>query len=386
MKEDDLVFTGYGMATAIGCSTQNIMTSLLDGKTNFRAHPLLKTPVVAYLDEADLNYGINLRTARKLDRFCLLSMQAFVQGLKSANLAESDIHDFGIILGNSTGGWSFVEPQMDNIYNGNYELLSPYVATAWFPTAPQGEISIQYKISGYSKTIAADALSFGYALDHARDLCEREVLPGAFVGAVEAPLSPLVYNACMRTEPLSKAGTYLPFHPKSDGYILGEGAGLMVLETRHKARSRNILAPVRIAGLGIAQSLHEAIQSCLEEAKTSAEDVDCIFLDAKGTKSYDEEEFAVLENLFGASKDVYLTTTKTLHGSLLAADFAVQTALGVLSLQNQTIPCGLWSKNEHTAASFGRMVFDKPVAGQFKNVLVYARNLDGSSACLLLAC
>lgn len=385
MREDDLVVTGCGIATALGCTTQDIMTCLKEGNTHFRAHPQLNSQRVAYLNDDTLYNGINLRIARKLDRFCMLAMQAFNQTLQSSNISESAISDFGIIVGNSTGGWSFVEPQMDDLYNGNYELLSPYVATAWFPTAPQGEISIQYKISGYSKTIAADALSFGYALDHARDLCARGVLPGAFVGGVEAPLSPLVYNACMRTEPLSPTGTYLPFHDKSDGYVLGEGAGFSLQEPFGLVQERkgNVLAYIK--GLAIAPTLCDAIKDCLADASVPAAEVDCIFLDAKGTSEYDKEELAALKAVFGQCRDVYMTTTKTLYGSLLAADFAVQVSMGVLALQAQTIPRGLWSKSDHTLPSFGRVVLDKPIETLIKNVLVYARNQDGASACVLLS-
>jgi 3-oxoacyl-[acyl-carrier-protein] synthase II len=389
MKTESLFITGCGVATALGCNHTSFITNLMEGKANFRKHRQLENlenwnPQVAYIDDEILNEGINSRILRKLDRFSLLSLQTFQQTLKHAALNDVDVQSFGILLGNSTGGWTFVESQMEDIYKGNYDTLSPYVATAWFPTAPQGEISIQSKVSGYSKTFAADALSSGYALEHACYLIKNDYLPGAFVGGVEAPLSPLVYNSCIRYEPLSPSGNYLPFHPQSDGYVLGEGAGLLAVEASASIQKRNGKPLARIAGLGIGSSLSEAIQACLQEAERLPKDVDCIFLDAKGIATYDDEEYAVLDHYFHSCNNLYLTTTKTLHGSLLAADFAVQLAVAVLALVNQKIPVGLYSKNHHHQPPFGQLVIDHSIDTKLNNILLYARNLDGSSIVVLI--
>ncbi len=382
----DLVITGVGITTAIGSGSTATMRSLTEGKSRFCSHRQVEglNHSVAYVEDTDLVEGVGPRTLRKLDRFALLSMQTFRQALNGANLDGESAHEFGILVGNSTGGWSFVEPQMDAIYNGDYDALSPYVATAWFPSAPQGEISIQHKISGYSKTFSADALSIGYALEHACYLINHDYLPGVFVGGIEAPLSPLVYNACLRVEPLSVSGRYLPFHEQSDGYLLGEGAGFLTIEPYDNVLERKGTPLARISGMGIASELSESIKICLENAKKRPKDIDCILLDAKGINRYDNEEYAVLEENFCSCDNLYLTTTKTLHGGLLAADFAVQLVMAVLSLRSQKIPRGLWSKDEHRRPSFGNLVLDTPVEKKLANVLAYARNLDGSSCAVLV--
>ena len=183
----NLVITGVGITTAVGSGLDGMTRGLMEGKKHFRFHRQIedkegRKPLVAYVEDADLIDGISPRILRKLDRFSLLSMQTFRQAFNQADLTQELAYEFGILVGNSTGGWSCVEPQMDDIYSGNYDALSPYVATAWFPSAPQGEISIQHKISGYSKTFAADALSVGYALEHACYLMNQDYLPGVFFG------------------------------------------------------------------------------------------------------------------------------------------------------------------------------------------------------------
>jgi 3-oxoacyl-(acyl-carrier-protein) synthase len=389
MKAEDLCITGCGIATAIGCDSHEFMTNLEEGKSKFRSHPLIQAEnkwnsVVAYVDEEDLNRGINSRIARKLDRFTLLSLKAFQEAQKHAALTNEIIYPFGLLLGNCTGGWTFVEPQMEDIYRGNYENLSPYVATAWFPTAPQGEISIQSKISGYSKTFAADALSSGYALEHACYLIQHGYLPGVFVGGVEAPLSPLVYNSCIRHESISSSGNYLPFHKDADGCLLGEGAGLLTVEAFSNIQQRNGRPLARIASIGIGSNLSEAIERCLDEAMKKAEDIDCIFLDAKGTPSEDYEEYCMISKYFGCCRELYLTATKTLYGNLLAADLAVQLAIAVLSLWQKKIPRGLFSKNNHIMPPTGHLVLDRPIEKKLKYILVYARNRNGNTLGVLV--
>ena len=100
MKIDDLLITGCGVATTIGCNTSKFMNNLSQGFTNFRWHPQIKErdlwkPIVAYLDDTDLEAGIDRRSLRKLDRFSLLSMQAFSQALKHSSLSDQAIHPFG---------------------------------------------------------------------------------------------------------------------------------------------------------------------------------------------------------------------------------------------------------------------------------------------------
>lgn len=308
----------------------------------------------------------------------------FRQSYDLSGLNQEALQDFGILLGNSAGGWSYVEPQLDDIYVGNHENLSPYVATAWFPTAAQGEISIQYKISGYSKTFSADSLSAGYALDHAIYLMNNDYLPGAFVGAMESPLSPLVYNACVHSQEVSLSGQYTSFSKKSDGYLLGEGSGVLTLEKYRNIKARKQPALARIAGVGIAPTLSTSIQNCLNNSNLQSEDVDCIFLDAKGSFTQDIREINELESVFNSCKNTLLTTSKPLYGHLLDASFAVELIVAVQSLIQQKIPCGLFSENDPIHLGFGKLLVDDAIQAPLNNVLIYACNSQGATTSVLL--
>jgi 3-oxoacyl-(acyl-carrier-protein) synthase len=156
----------------------------------------------------------------------------------------------------------------------------------------------------------------------------------------------------------------------------------MELEERARARDASLLA--RVASIAFAPTCAESIELCLEQAKIRPKDINCVFLDAKADLSWDVEELNDLNQCFQGCPELYLTTTKPLHGSLLAADFAVQLVIAVLALIHQKIPRGLWSENHHKAFPVGRLVLDDPIDKPLKHVLLYARNLDGSAISVLL--
>ena len=108
---------------------------------------------------------------------------------------DIDLKNMGIILGNTLGGWSYVEEQLATLYlKKDMTVINPYVATAWFPTASQGELSIFNGILGYSKTFCGGELSSGFALKHAYDSIMSGKITTAIVGGVEAPNTQLIHN------------------------------------------------------------------------------------------------------------------------------------------------------------------------------------------------
>jgi len=245
-------------------------------------------------------------------------------------------------------------------------------------------ILILFKISGYSKTFSADALSAAYALDHALYLMQNEYLPGAFIGAAESPLTPLVYNACVHSEEISLSGTFLPLSKHADGCLLGEGAGIITLERYDNAQLRGQKAFASIIGLGIDATLSGSIAHCLEQAGRGIDDIDCVLMDLKGSLFHDGRQINELDTFFGDSKKPWLTTCKPLYGNMLGADFAVDIVIAVQALIAQKIPCGLSSDDELLRPKCGKLVQDQSINAPLKTILVYACNAEGASISVLI--
>ena len=164
-------------------------------------------------------WGLGSRDARKLDRFSLLALAAARQALSGLTAAE--IAECGIVSGTMLAGWSFTEPQLSLLHGPGLAAMSPYLATAWFPAAPQGEISIHLGLGGYAKTVTTDQCSGAAAIAMAAACVRSGRSPRLLAGGAEAPRTTLVAAAmhgCGRAiGQLSDGAAYLLLEAGGDG-------------------------------------------------------------------------------------------------------------------------------------------------------------------------
>lgn len=133
------------------------------------------------------------REARKLDRFSLLALAAAKEAIHGSKLDSRNLSSCGIYSGNMMGGWTFTEPQVRALHRDGLEAVSPYLATAWFPGAPQGQISIHLGLVGFAKTVTTDRCSGAQAIGLAFDRMKAGLKPGLLLaGGAEAPITPFV--------------------------------------------------------------------------------------------------------------------------------------------------------------------------------------------------
>lgn len=148
---------------------------------------------VADLQELCASASIGMRDARKLDRFSLLALAAAKTAIRESNLPADTLSTCGVFSGNMMGGWTFTEPQVRTLHRDGLDCVSPYLATAWFPGAPQGQISIHLGLTGFAKTIATDRCSGSQAVGMAYQRIRAGLEPGLLLaGGAEAPLTPFV--------------------------------------------------------------------------------------------------------------------------------------------------------------------------------------------------
>jgi len=190
---------------------------------------ILQPAAVALPDrDLDESAGLGPRDKKKLDRFSTLSLAAAKRALRHAHpldgsLKNEDLRDCGIFVGNTTAGWTFTEPQLRELHRpqARIDSISPYLATAWFPAAPQGLISIQLGLHGFSKTIAGDRCAGSQAIGLAFDQIQLGRCEMALAGGVDAPLTPFVEAGCRNHRERER---------------LAEGAAFLVLQASGTAR------------------------------------------------------------------------------------------------------------------------------------------------------
>ncbi|WP_138500855.1 beta-ketoacyl-[acyl-carrier-protein] synthase family protein [Nostoc sp. PA-18-2419] len=384
------VISGIGLATPAGSDLETVWQTLAKGTPLFQPLKIFNDEPaeqwVACVDDDQLDHNLSKRQLKKLDRFTILSLAAVNGVLQDSQFPLNDqTRDrLGILMGNCTGGWSYVEPMMYPLYTEGMQAINPYVATAWFPAAPQGEISILYSIGGYSKTIAGERISAGLALEQSMWLIERQRLDALLVGGAESPLSALVLNAFREDGQTSAQNQYRPFSQEADGCLLGEGAAIVLLESQEQAQARGAKIYAEVLAIARGMCLEGCLRRCLEIAQLSPQDIDYVLLDAFGTPEKDGEEYHALHAVFGNHEQLAMSSPKSMYGNLVGANMALDLALACLSLERQTVLPTCLQTGSLKVPPLGQHIVGKSQPRLLNHILVNGRDRDGQSVVVLL--
>jgi 3-oxoacyl-[acyl-carrier-protein] synthase II len=232
-----IVISGLGALSAHGQNIEAICA---------RSGALLPDEVRRRLDEdVDLLPVRNLnasavsgRLRKKLDPFTIYGLCAADMAIKNSGVLESDIdrNRVGIFVGNCLGGWSFTEPELQKLHTAGVDMMSPYVATAWFPAALQGQISLQYDLKGYSKTYSASGVAGVQAIGYAAEAIQHGRADVIVCGASEDISSPYTHAVLQAYDYGSESRHSV--YGKERHVDFAEGAAFMVIESLEHAKRR----------------------------------------------------------------------------------------------------------------------------------------------------
>ncbi len=361
---DKIAITGIGVVTPSGIGKRQFWANIKSGRsfikeiTRFDA---LRYPsrIAGQIDDLEKYSHISERLLKKIDAFSHMALVAAEMSLKDAgiDIKNEDPSLVGIFLGNAIGGWLYAETELRDMYIEGRKGVSPYMASAWFPAAPQGQVSIYYGIKGFSKTVVADRASSLMALGYARKVLSKNKLNMILAGGMEAPVTPYALLCCNTYGALSKNNSspqaaYRPFDKNRSGCVIGEGSGVMVMESVERAKSRKANILVLISGYATTcdgvdrincasdgKELARAIKEALLDAKAEPSDIDYISLDGLAADLWDNSEVEAIKSVFGEkAKNIPVSCPKSMFGNLLGASGAVDLITTILAMENSLIP------------------------------------------------
>jgi len=361
---EKIAVTGMGVVAPSGIGKRQFWANIKAGRSfvkEITRFDSSKYPshIAGQIDDLEKYSHVSERLLKKIDAFSHMALIASEMSLQDAGLdiKNEDPNLVGIFLGNAIGGWLYAETELRDLYLEGREGVSPYMASAWFPAAPQGQVSIYYGIKGFSKTVVADRASSLMAVGYAKKVLGKNKLNLILSGGMEAPVTPYALLCCSTYGALSKnnadpKGAYRPFDKKRDGFVIGEGAGIMALEgvTRAKSRKANILAIIsgygttcdgvnRINPAADGVELSRAIKMALDDAKVSPEKIDYISLDGAAVDIWDNSEIKAIKNIFGKrSNTIPASCPKSMYGNLLGASGAVDLITTILAMEHNLVP------------------------------------------------
>jgi 3-oxoacyl-[acyl-carrier-protein] synthase II len=257
-----VAITGIGPITAVGTGVEGFWSGLRRQRspvrrvTRFDASPW-RTQIAAEVDDFDAAAYMDAKVARRMDRFGHFSIAATRLALEDARLDTSrlDLDRVGVQMGSALGGAAYAEVQAARLYGGEPRAIDPRVALTTFPGAASCSIALEFGFTGPNATNAMSCAAGAIALGDACRLIRDGSADVAIAGGVEAPLAPLCFGAfavirAMSTRNADPERACRPFDRKRDGFIMGEGACVLVLERWEDAVARGARIYAELAGFG----------------------------------------------------------------------------------------------------------------------------------------
>ncbi|PCG87493.1 3-oxoacyl-ACP synthase [Streptomyces sp. WZ.A104] len=354
-----IAVTGVGLVTPAGADEHSFWEGLCSGhSTARRCEELAGLPVdfACPVDGIDLDAAVGGRSVWRMARFVKLAVVAARQAVADAGLdpARWDGTRVGVVLGVGVGGVSVLVDNAAKLAGSGPDAVSPLLVPMMIPNAAAGEVAIALKAGGPSLAPATACASGATAIAVARDLLLGGGCDVVVAGGAESVLTPLVVTAFARMGALSTrtgdpAGASRPFAADRDGFVIGEGAAMLVLERAKTARARGGRPRALLTGAGSSTDAHHptapapdgqgaqrAVQAALDQAGWAPGDVDHINAHGTSTPLNDAMEATLISRLFPHRPPV--TAPKGVVGHTLAAAGAIEAVATVLTLEHSVIP------------------------------------------------
>lgn len=355
-----VVVTGMGVASPLGCNMDEFWSGLTNGRSGVVAlagddYADLPTRIGGVVNGYRESDYFDRKELRRMSRSSQLAIVAASQAIAGAGLDGSavDPREVGVIIGSSIGGFAASDPMYRDFYlNGRY---TPMTIPISMNMGPSASVSIRYRYQGPLMNIDAACASANHAIGHVYHLIRAGVLDVAVAGGADSAFSRGVVMAwcAMRATSVRNddpAHACRPFSADRDGMVLGEGAGVFVIESESSAlrRGQPILAEIKGYGAS-SDSYHltqptrdgpvHAMQKALKDAALNLDQIDYINAHGTATEWNDKNETAAVKELFGElAYQVPIVSTKSALGHSIAASGGLELASCILTLHNQVVP------------------------------------------------
>jgi 3-oxoacyl-[acyl-carrier-protein] synthase II len=396
--------TGIGVVTPLGTGIAAFWDGVLSERvavgpiTRFDAGGY-RSRIAAQIDDFEPRDFVAGKRLHWTDRFSQLSIAAARLAMEDANYHPNGAsRDVGVYLGSALGGLAFADDQHDVFREQGIEAVKPLLALSVFGGAATCNVAIEFDLRGPTVANANSCASGAVAIGEAYRAIARGDVRAVLAGGVEAPLSPLVYGAftvikAMSTRNEDPAHASRPFDRGRDGFVMAEGAGVLLLERFDDAQTRGARIYGEIAGYGLTNDAYHmsaprpdgtmnaaAMERALGEAHLAPADIDAVNAHGSGTPLGDRAEALAMQRVFGdRAAAIPVTATKGQHGHALGATGAWEAALSLLSIERGVVPRSVNSDDADCALAVTRERLERPI----RTVLSNSAGFGGINAALV---
>ncbi len=364
MSDRRVVITGLGAVSPVGIGKDSFWDSLTNGKSGIDYITKFDTKdfdvkIGAEVKDFDPTLYMDKKESKRMDLFTQYAVAGTHLAFKDAKLSPDDLDSnrTGIIIGSGIGGISTFETEKEKLMTKGPNRVSPFFIPMMISNMAAGQVAISFNIKGPSMTITTACASGTHAIGEAFRMIKLGVIDTAVTGGTEAAISPMAVAGFTSMKALSTRNdeprkASRPFDKDRDGFVIGEGAGILIIEELEHALKRNANIYAEIVGYGAttdafhitqpdpnADGARAAMQLALLEANAPLDEVDHI--NAHGTSTYynDKLETLAIKDLFKEhAKDINISSTKSMTGHLLGAAGGIEAIATALAIKESTIP------------------------------------------------
>ncbi|SDF68744.1 MULTISPECIES: beta-ketoacyl-ACP synthase II [Thalassobaculum] len=368
-----VVITGLGMVTPLGCGVKTNWDRLMAGKSGIRAIDSfdvsdLPAKIAGMVPEGTKDEGgfdpsewVEPKEQRKIDRFILFGMVAAQQAVEDSGWTPTDAEGqerTGVMIGSGIGGLTTIAEAAVLLQERGPRRISPFFIPSALINLVSGQVSIKYGFKGPNHSAVTACATGAHAIGDAARLIALDDADVMVAGGAEAAICRLGVAGFAAARALSTGyndspeEASRPWDEGRDGFIMGEGAGVVVLEEYEHAKKRGATIYGEVIGYGLSGDAHHitapaddgdggfrAMKAALKRAQISVDDIDYINAHGTSTPLGDAIEFGAVKRLFGnAAANVSMSSTKSAIGHLLGAAGAVEAIYSVLAIRDQAVP------------------------------------------------
>lgn len=359
-----VVITGMGVISPLGNTVETFWENLSSGKNGIRTIPQwieagYPVTIAGQSDPVNIDDIVDGKDARRMDPYCVYALHAANQAMEQSGLMSStpDPRRVGVIVGSGVGGLHVFEEQHTALITRGHRRISPFFIPMMIPDIAAGYIAIKWGFHGPNYSVSSACATANHAIGMGLRTIRYGDADVMIVGAADATLTPMAVNGFANMKALSTRNddpehASRPFDLDRDGFVMGEGAGIFVLESLEHAQKRGATILAELAGFGQTADAHHittpapdgigakiAMENALQDAQLTAEEIDYINAHGTSTAFNDKTETAAIKHVFGDHARVLsISSTKSMTGHLLGASGGVELVGTVQAIRNGVVP------------------------------------------------
>lgn len=359
-----VVITGLGIISSIGLTIEEFWNSIITGKSGISLVEgfdveKINSKIAGQIKNFDPQNYINIKDAKRMDRFSQFAVAASLIAINDSNLKidNNNCNNIGVLIGSGVGGLATIEEQHQKLLEKGADRVSPFLVPMMICNMAAAQVSILTGAKGPVSTVTTACAAGTNAIGDAFEIIKRGAADAMITGGAEAAITPLGMAGFASMHALSTRNddpqtASRPFERDRDGFVMGEGSGVLILEELNHAISRGAKIYAEIVGYGMSGEAYHitaieesginvarCIENCLKDAGIEKEEVDYINAHGTSTPLNDIAETNAIKRCFGDyAYKLNISSTKSMHGHCLGAAGGVESVATVLAIKNNIIP------------------------------------------------